>query len=273
MRNARPALLFQKDNPNLCKKDVNAGQFRGKNHRDEPENPAEAPGHRTHQRNTSLLGPGASRRTATASALSRPAAAAYPAAEQDLRTPERRNAAAASAAPRMIRRVCPHPRPPPSSREFSGGCPGERPPPQGGSAPRGQAGGTPASREYLVLPARPRHRPLCGAGAGLAALAAPLGSAPAPPGRAQPRSARPAQGRSGGRGAAPPGPRQCSVSPAVPPNAPGGGTEGGSPCPGRTASSPGPFGSVPLSSPAQSSLDNAFRPPPLFLMQEFLPSL
>lgn len=47
MRNKRPALLFQKDNPNLCKNDVSAGQFRGKNHRDEPENRAEAPGYHT----------------------------------------------------------------------------------------------------------------------------------------------------------------------------------------------------------------------------------
>lgn len=200
MSNTRPALLFQKDNPNLCKNDVNAGQFPGKRHLHEPENSAEVPGCRTPQRNTAPLAAGASRRVATASALSPRAAAAHPAAEQDLRTPERRPP---SEEPTSKRRCCllspaADPQgaartPPPFQQGFLWGCArAERPP-------------RPAASTWCCLPGLATIRPVLRGWPGLAALAAPLGSAPAPPGRCQPGPARPAQGRSGGRGAAPPG--------------------------------------------------------------------
>lgn len=167
---------------------------------------------------------------------------------------------------------CPDPAPP-SSRDFSGDVPGQRDPPGRPRVP-GAAGpawppsgrccgadpGSPLSQPHWALPQRRRG-----------------GASPGPPAR-----------RRGGAEAAAL-PRRRSALAATPPllPVPGSGTKcpgqghkrrqppASPPRPGRSApgpSSPGPLGSVPLSSPAQRrSSDDAFRPPLLFLMQEFLP--
>lgn len=176
MSNTRPALLFQKDNPNLCKNDVNAGQFPGKRHLHEPENSAEVPGCRKPQRNTAPLAAGASRRVATASALSPRAAAAHPAAGQDLRTPERRPP---SEEPTSKRRCCllspaADPQgaartPPPLPAGISLDVPGQRDPPgrprvPGAACPAwppsgrccGAGPGSPLSQPHWALPQRRR---------------------------------------------------------------------------------------------------------------------
>lgn len=279
MRNTRPALLFQKDNPNLCKNDVNAGQFPDKNHLDEPENSAEVPGYHTPQRNTALLGAGASRRMATASALSPRAAAAYPRLNRTCEPPNllrarspQGNAAAASSAPRMIRRGLPGLPPPPSSRDFSGGCArAERPPPLGAPWP-------PAST-WCCRPGLATIRPvLRGWGRARRSLS-PAGFCPSAAGAVPAPSRPPGAGAERRPGPCPAGTPGLLPVPGSGAKCPGRGhtrrqPPSSPPRPGRTVSSPGPLGSVPLSSPAQRrSSDDAFRPSVLFLMQEFLPSL
>lgn len=138
MRNKRPALLFQKDNPNLCKNDVSAGQFRGKNHRDEPENRAEAPGYHTEHSPSGTRGIGED----SDSICTVTAGSSYLFREPPNDSPRRErspqgNAAAASAASRMVRTELPGPPPLLPAGISLGDAPGERDPrPWGGSAPR-----------------------------------------------------------------------------------------------------------------------------------------
>lgn len=228
MRNTGPALLFQKDNPNLCKNDVNDWQFRGTNHLGEPENSAEAPGYHTHQRNTTLLSPQAALLIPRLKRTCEPRNDTLP----------QGNAAAASSAPRMIRRGCPDPRSPFQQGFLWVMRPGRETPAGGdrAGAPR------PPASTWCCRPGLATIRPALRAAAGLAALAAPLGSA-------QRRGAVPAPSRPPGAGAErrpgrcpagdrrSPRPRGCSLCPGVAPNAPGGDTRG-SPRPVH----PGPAG-------------------------------
>lgn len=147
------------------------------------------------------------------------------------------------------------PAPPPQSSRISLG---EGPPTLGGAQRRGD---TRATREYLVLPARPRHSPAgAAAGARFAALAAPLGSAPAPPGRSQPRPARPEPGRGGAAAGALPrrGPGVAATPRLL------GVLGSASKCPGRghTRGSPCPVHPGPAAQPGVPEPSAPFRSPP-----------